>query len=93
MLPMESLKIPKWTISQPQPLPEYGTEVGAADSYYRASGSYAESELEEKERVSHEEEIGSLPPILTNSEAVYEPTSPFPLTSSDAARTHAYGKE
>ncbi|KAJ7794978.1 hypothetical protein B0H14DRAFT_2392133 [Mycena olivaceomarginata] len=39
ILPSDSFKIPKWTISHPQPIPEYTIEAGA-DSYYKTSGTY-----------------------------------------------------
>ncbi|KAJ7874758.1 hypothetical protein B0H14DRAFT_90331 [Mycena olivaceomarginata] len=48
ILPPDSFKIPKWTISNPQPITEYTIEAGP-DSYYQSSGTYAES-YEEKEK-------------------------------------------
>ncbi|KAJ7647564.1 hypothetical protein FB45DRAFT_893781 [Roridomyces roridus] len=53
MLPLDSLRIPKWSISEPRAIPEYGSHV---DSYYRSSGTYAKSDYE-KESVT-EEDIG-----------------------------------
>ncbi|KAJ6497820.1 hypothetical protein C8R45DRAFT_984363 [Mycena sanguinolenta] len=59
MLPPESFKIPKWAISNPQPIPEYTIEAGP-DSYYQSSGTYSES-YEEKEKESLDMESGPAP--------------------------------
>ncbi|KAJ7072550.1 hypothetical protein C8F01DRAFT_1243594 [Mycena amicta] len=61
ILPPESFKIPKWSISQPKPITELTLEPGT-DSYYQSSGSYAQS-IEEKEKGFLPFE--SLPPALT----------------------------
>jgi len=46
LLPPDSFKVPKWTISQPTPIPE----LAGVDSYYQNSGIYAESIVDEKEQ-------------------------------------------
>jgi len=61
ILPPESFKIPKWSISRPKPITELTLEPGT-DSYYQSSGSYAQS-IEEKEKGFLPFE--SLPPALT----------------------------
>ncbi|KAF8170282.1 hypothetical protein K438DRAFT_2024468 [Mycena galopus ATCC 62051] len=60
ILPPDSFKIPKWTISNPQPIPEYTIEAGAPDSYYH----YAESDEEkEKDYASDAESVPAPAPL------------------------------
>jgi len=70
MLPPDSFRIPKWSISRPRPVPEYTVETGP-DSYYQSSGTYAES-YEEKEK-GYASDTDSVPAPLrirtTESEA------------------------
>lgn len=66
MLPPDSFRIPKWAISQPQPLPEYAVEVGP-DSYYQSSGTYAES-YEEKDK-EYSSDTDSAPALRIRTES------------------------
>jgi hypothetical protein len=84
VLPADSFKIPKWSISRPQPLPEYTVEAGP-DSYYQSSGTYAES-YEEKDK-EYSTGTGEFVPAplqirtTTESEASEEsPTTPTPAS-------------
>ncbi|KAJ7039161.1 hypothetical protein C8F04DRAFT_1033878 [Mycena alexandri] len=70
ILPVDSIKIPKWSISRPQPIPEYnvnpeaGVDVEAGvDSYYQSSGTYAAS-YDEKEKDGYASEPATPPAPL-----------------------------
>ncbi|KAJ7690659.1 hypothetical protein B0H17DRAFT_1201502 [Mycena rosella] len=78
ILPADSLKIPKWSISRPQPVPEYSIEAGP-DSYYQSSGTYAES-YEEKEKRYSSGPI-ELPPALHIRTTESERSSPTTMLS------------
>ncbi|KAJ7232764.1 hypothetical protein B0H12DRAFT_1144763 [Mycena haematopus] len=72
ILPPDSFKIPKWTISNPQPIPEYTIEAGP-DSYYQSSGTYAES-YEEKEKDYPSDTESAPAPLRIRTTEVEVPT-------------------
>jgi len=64
ILPVDSIKIPKWSISRPQPILEVGVDVEAGvDSYYQSSGTYATS-YDEKEKDGYASEPATPPAHL-----------------------------
>ncbi|KAJ7502845.1 hypothetical protein B0H11DRAFT_1986600 [Mycena galericulata] len=84
LLPSDSIRIPKWIISQPQPLPEYNVEAGP-DSYYQSSGTYAES-YEEKDK-DYAPETDSMPaPLRIRTNDFDSGTPPTMLAPPSVAR-------
>ncbi|KAJ7124978.1 hypothetical protein C8R44DRAFT_781958 [Mycena epipterygia] len=80
VLPLDSIKIPKWAISKPQPLPEYTVEAGP-DSYYQSSGTYAESLDEEKDKEYASEATDTVPPLRIRT-GEFETTLTMPARSA-----------
>jgi len=76
ILPPDSFKIPKWTISRPQPIPDYTVEAGP-DSYYQPSGTYAESHEEKEKEYSSDVESAPAPAPLRirTTESEVSPTT------------------
>lgn len=82
ILPVDSIKIPKWSISRPQPLPEYTVEAGP-DSYYQSSGTYAESyEEKDKEYTLDAPPAAPAPLHIRTAESAVSPTMLAPASMS-----------
>ncbi|KAJ7287760.1 hypothetical protein C8J57DRAFT_1284845 [Mycena rebaudengoi] len=98
ILPPDSLRIPKWSISKPQPIPEYVVEAGP-HSYYQASGSYSESYADEKdvEKRSFTPDLitvplPTVPPLIVRTGSPDVPSSPHNRESGDSV-FNLYGSE
>ncbi|KAJ7078845.1 hypothetical protein B0H15DRAFT_788534 [Mycena belliarum] len=80
ILPPDSFKIPKWSISRPQPIPQLSVDPSVepgVDSYYQSSGTYSESYEEKEKRFSSGYDLAVPAPLHIRTREVAPESSPF----------------